>query len=61
MSPWLLLQQIVASEIKHKKSCKSVINGKIIKMFQLDSHVDEADERIVLHVANSLKYNIQPI
>ena len=52
----------MVNEIKHKKSCcKSVINGKIIKMFQLDSHVDEADERIVLHVANSLKYNIQPI
>ena len=52
----------MVNEIKHKKSCcKSVINGKIIKMFELDSHVDEADERIVLRVANSLKYNLQLI
>ena len=30
-------------------------------MFELDSHVYEAYERIVLHAANSLKYNIFPL
>ena len=30
-------------------------------MFELGFHVDEANKRIVLHAANSLKYNIFPL
>ena len=30
-------------------------------MFELNPHIEEADERIDLHVENSLKYNIDRV
>lgn len=51
-------QQFVAGEIKHGKPCKSTINEVVLEMPELHSHMQEADERIPLHNANSLKYNI---
>ena len=49
-------QQVVVGEIKPEKPCKSTIN-ETVEMPELHSHMEEADERIALHVPNSLKYN----
>ena len=51
-------QQVVVGEIKHEKPCMSTINETVVEMPELHSHMQEADERIPLHIANSLKYNI---
>ena len=51
-------QQTVAGEIKHGKPCKSTINEVVLEMPELNSHMQEGDKRIPLHIANSLKYNI---
>ena len=57
----LKIAQVVVSEIKHEKPCKSTINETVVEMPELHSHMEEAVERIALHVANSLKYNIDRV
>lgn len=51
-------QQVVASEIKQGKSCQSTTNGFVHEMPELHSQLQEADERILLHISNSLKNGI---
>ena len=41
-------QNVVAGEIKHEK------NASLVEMPKLHSHIEEADARIALHVANSI-------
>lgn len=48
-------------EVKHEKPWKTTINARVVEVSELHSHMEEADERIVLHIANSLKYNIGPL
>ena len=51
--------QIVCSEICCESSlpCMSVCNEQYMELPGLKKSIDEADERIVLHVKNALEYN----
>ena len=50
--------QIVISEIKISQLCVSVINGQPVEMPELHS---SADEKIILHVYNCTRYDIDNI
>ena len=53
-------QNVVAGEIKHGKKCKST-KKTVVEMPELHSRIEEADAGIALHVANSLKYNVDRV
>ena len=51
--PLTSTQNAVAGEIKHEKI--QIYNKKtVVEMPELHSHIEEADARIALHVANSI-------
>ena len=51
--------QIVCSEICGEivRPCTSIFQSRSVEMPELHSSIDEADERLVLHVNNALGYN----